>query len=319
MRGKAHLKEQVARRIALDVEHLPYRQDVIEFLRQHKAAGRKLILATAASQRHAKQVAEHLHLFERVEASDATVNLEGGHKLARLKELSKGGVFDYCADDLADLAIFPHARRIIVVAPPPTLHRALKKMANIERIFEPDSRTLASLLAALRPVRWPMNLLVLLPLLWPMGAGDAPWLEACLGAIAFSLAASGNYLYDDLLHLPERRRLPADKRGAIAAGGVALQRAGMAIAVLWLLAFAFTLMLPGFFALAMLGYIALSILAVQDWYRPPRLLTAMALAVGRVAAGATLVTQPVPAVLWLAALAAGAGGEVLRRRKIGFI
>ena len=164
-----------------------------------------------------------------------------------------------------------------------------------------------------------MNLLILLPLLWPLeGAADG-WLEACIGVLAFSLAASGNYLFDDLLHITERRRLPADQRGAIAAGGVALQRAGIAIAVLWLLAFALALALPGLFSLVMAGHIALAILAVQDWFKMPRPLTAMALAGNRVAAGACLVAAPVPVPLWLLGLAAGFGGELLRRRKIGFI
>lgn len=317
LRGKAHLKEQVARRVLLDVEHLPFRQDVIDYLRQQKAAGRKLVLATAANARHALQVAEHLDLFESVEASDEDINLEGKHKLARLRARSSDDVFDYAADDLADMAIFPHARRIIVVAPPPELRRAVRQMPNVERVFDPDARTYADLAAALRPERWPMNLLVLLPQLWAQGQGD--WFGAGVGLAAFCLASSGSYLFHDLLHLPERRRLPEGRRGAIAEGKLALQRAGMAIAVFWFLAVALGLVLSGSIAAFVAAYIVLSVTGSQDWLRVPRWLTGMLLALSRVAAGAQLVAQPLPILPWLLGLAIGAAGSYLGRRNLGYV
>ena len=319
MRGTAHLKAKVARRIPLDVENLPYRDGFIAFLRQERAAGRRLVLATAANRRHAEQLADHLGLFEAVAASDETLNLEGRHKLARMTEMTGGGPFDYAGDDLADLAIFPHARRAIVVAPPPRLRGAIKELQNVERVFDPEARTAAHILGAMRPVRWPMNLLILLPQLWPGGEGSEGWLQAGLGVLAFSLAASAGYLFDDLLHLAERRRLPPGERGAVAGGGVAVQRAGIAIVIFWLAAFGLTLLLPPLFALVMAGYVVLAVLAVQDWYKVPRLLTAVVMGVSRIAAGATLVAAASPLALWLAGIAAGLAGDLLRRRKLGFV
>ena len=86
-----------------------------------------------------------------------------------------------------------------------------------------------------------------------------------------------------------------------------------------LAAFGLALPLPAFFSLVMAGHIVLSVLAVQVWYKPPRLLTSMALGVSRIAAGDTLATLTQPAVVWLGGIAAGAVGEVFRRRKVGFI
>ena len=47
-RGRANLKQQLAVRVALDVTALPYHLPFLEFLRAEHAAGRTLILATAA-------------------------------------------------------------------------------------------------------------------------------------------------------------------------------------------------------------------------------------------------------------------------------
>ena len=318
LRGKAHLKDRVARRVPLDATDLPYRDSILDFLRDQRSAGRKLTLATAANHRHAQQVADHLGLFENVLASDRTHNLEGRHKLARMAELSAGGPFDYVADDLADMAIFRHARRAIVVAPPAAMRKAIAKLDNVERVFDPQARSVGNALRTMRPARWLMNLLILLPNLLSGTHGTA-WFEAAIGVFAFSLAASANYLFDDLLHLSERRRLPQKERGVVAAGGIGLQRAGIAIGVFWILAFALALPLPGAFSLAMAGYVLLSLVAVQDWFRLPRPLTAMALAVSRIAAGAALLTQPTSVWPWLISLAAGAGAEIPRRHKAGFI
>jgi phosphoserine phosphatase len=318
LRGKAYLKDRVARRVPLDVTDLPYRENILEFLREQRSAGRKLTLATAANHRHARQVADHLGIFGNVLASDQTHNLEGHNKLARMAEQCADGPFDYAADDLADMVIFRHARRAIVVAPPAPMRKAIEKLGNVERVLDPQARSVGNVRRAMRPARLLMNLLILLPSLLS-GAQGSAWFEPALGVVSFSLAASANYLFDDLLHLSERRRLPQGQRGVVVAGGIGLQRAGMAVGVFWVLAFALALPLPGVFSLAMAGYVLLSIVAVQDWFRLPRPLTAMALAVSRIAAGAALVAEPLSIVPWLSGLAVGALVEISRRHKTGFL
>ena len=45
-RGRAFLKGQVAQRVELEPATLPYRQDVLAFLRHEKQTGRRIYLAT---------------------------------------------------------------------------------------------------------------------------------------------------------------------------------------------------------------------------------------------------------------------------------
>src|SRR5271170_2347025 len=47
-RGRAFLKKQLVRRVKIDPAALPYDEKFLEFLREQKSAGRKLILATAS-------------------------------------------------------------------------------------------------------------------------------------------------------------------------------------------------------------------------------------------------------------------------------
>ena len=73
LRGRAGFKEFVSRHVFLDPARLPYRDDVVEFVKRERTTGRRVLLATAANRQVADAVAAHLGLFDEVVASD------GGH------------------------------------------------------------------------------------------------------------------------------------------------------------------------------------------------------------------------------------------------
>src|SRR5699024_6978752 len=100
--GKATLKAEIARRADLGIADLPYNSALLDFLREEKARGRMLILATAANEKYARQVADHLDLFDSVLASDDETNLSGRRKLDALEHHLNGSAFDYAADHGAD-------------------------------------------------------------------------------------------------------------------------------------------------------------------------------------------------------------------------
>jgi len=114
-RGRARLKQKLARRVTIDPATLPYHREFLAFLREQKAAGRKLILATASDLSMALPVARHVGLFDEVLGSDGQTNLRSENKLRRLTE--KFGVrgFDYAGNSSADFAVWDGAREAIVV------------------------------------------------------------------------------------------------------------------------------------------------------------------------------------------------------------
>ena len=80
IRGKANLKSKLASRVELDIESLPYNLELLEWLREEKKAGRKIVLATATDESIAKKIADFLGLFDEVVASDGLVNNIGRNK-----------------------------------------------------------------------------------------------------------------------------------------------------------------------------------------------------------------------------------------------
>lgn len=323
LRGRAYLKRRVSELVVLEPELLPYRTEFLAFLRAEHQGGRRLILATAADETYARAVAKHLGCFEAGVGSDGETDLAGRHKLKRMQAMAGGGPFDYAGDDLEDLEIFPHVRKAIIANPVPAVRLAAQRFANVERIFDAEPRRFSDNLRALRPERWPLNLLILMPLVLIGGLAPGDWLEGVLAVLCFCLGAAAIYIYSDLLHLAERRKLPAGERGPIAAGRVAVQRIGQAIPILAVPAFLIAAWLSGAFFLVLTATFALAFLAAQDWVRLPRAVVSMSLSLLRVAAGVALLPTLPP--LWIiivsavAGLAAGATAEFFIRSKVGYV
>ncbi|MBU6409251.1 MAG: apolipoprotein N-acyltransferase [Verrucomicrobia bacterium] len=115
MRGRACLKRKLANRVQLDPSTLPYNEKFLAWLRQQKASGRALVLATAADLNMALPVADYAGIFDEVLASDGRINLRGRNKLAALTAKFGARGFDYAGNSRADLAVWQGARQAVVV------------------------------------------------------------------------------------------------------------------------------------------------------------------------------------------------------------
>jgi phosphoserine phosphatase len=113
-RGRAALKRELALRCRIDFDRLKLHQDVLALLLREKAAGRSVVLATAADALLAEPIAARLRVFDRVIASDGSLNLKGPAKAQALTQLFPGG-FIYAGDSKADLPVWRRARAIVVV------------------------------------------------------------------------------------------------------------------------------------------------------------------------------------------------------------
>lgn len=113
-RGRAALKRELALRCRINFDRLKLHQDVLALLLREKAAGRSVVLATAADALLAEQIAARLRVFDRVIASDGSRNLKGPAKAQALMQLFPGG-FIYAGDSKDDLPVWQRARAIVVV------------------------------------------------------------------------------------------------------------------------------------------------------------------------------------------------------------
>jgi apolipoprotein N-acyltransferase len=134
-RGRAFLKKKLAARVTIDPATLPYHEPFLKFLRDQKAAGRKIILATASDLQMAKPVADYVGLFDEVLGSDGKTNLRGGNKLKALVARFGERGFDYAGNSSVDLAVWPGARNAIVVNAGHALVRQAANCAKLGPMF----------------------------------------------------------------------------------------------------------------------------------------------------------------------------------------
>lgn len=137
-RGRAAGKRALAQRVTPDPKTLPYHEEVLKFLREEKARGRTLVLATASDGLWAQPIARHVGLFDDVLASAGQQNLKGAEKLKAIQAYCQAhgfGVFAYIGNAMADLPIWEQAAQVYVVAPTERLLRALRKIRQPSRIF----------------------------------------------------------------------------------------------------------------------------------------------------------------------------------------
>lgn len=109
LRGKARLKQELARRVALDTATLPYHPAFLTWLRQQHAQGRRLVLATSAAESFARQIADHLGIFSQIIATTDDVNLSGSRKAERLCERFGERGFDYAGNGMVNVAVWARA------------------------------------------------------------------------------------------------------------------------------------------------------------------------------------------------------------------
>ncbi len=254
--GKANVKQRIADRVYIEVDKLPYNEDVLDFLRTQRSKGRRLVLATASHMLPARQIAEHLGIFDDVIATDAENKLKAETKARALERRFGAKGFDYMADSHHDLPVWNRSRRAILVNSDLGVQAAARKIVDIERVFPAQGPELRSYVKLLRMNQWLKSLLIFVPLIVshsviePAAAG-----RAILAFVAFCFGASCVYIVNDLLDLSADRDHLSKRYRPLAAGDVPFERALVAALLLSAAAVGISLTLPLEFLLVLVTYI----------------------------------------------------------------
>ena len=246
LKGKAHLKAEIAKRVMPDVTKLPYREDLLAWLQEEKAKGRTLILASATHERFANAVAKHLNIFDGVEASSDTHNLSSHNKADRLIERYGEKGFDYIGNGSADISVWEKSRRAITVGTERAALRYSKhEHANHFDEEKPQKSRLRIWLKAIRVHQWLKNSLLFVPAILAFSSITIGTVSSLLiGFLAFSLCASSVYLLNDLIDIEVDRRHKSKHSRPIPSGTLSISHAAIGSMVLLLAAFGISLFLP---------------------------------------------------------------------------
>jgi 4-hydroxybenzoate polyprenyltransferase/phosphoserine phosphatase len=257
--GRAACKAAVAAEVTLDLDTLPFNEEMLAFLRDEKSRGRRLYLASAADASYARLVADRLGLFDGVFATEAGHNLKGAAKAKALCDAFGPGGFDYAGNSAADLAVWQAAGGVMVVNASPSLIRTASARFPGAMIMTPRAAGFAGYLRAMRPHQWLKNLLLLVPALTAHQFTAGAAIACVLGFISFSLCASSVYLLNDLVDLRHDRLHPTKRNRPFASGAVDMLVGSLLFPAVLLLAVGIALFLPVQFLLALGAYYLLTL------------------------------------------------------------
>lgn len=256
LRGRSGFKGRVAEVARLDLERMPLNRDVQRLMREARAAGRSVVLASAGHRSQVEELARRVGA-DRILCTEGRANLKGHRKLEAVHDLFDA--FDYVGDSAADLPMFRAARRGYLVSPGWLTRLRIATGNGMPEVLNRgdfcDAWT-----RALRPHHWAKNALLLLPIL----AAHLSWSWALSGDVvaglaSFSLLASAVYIGNDLVDLPADRGHPTKRTRPLATGELSIP-AGIATALLLVAASALlALRLPWTFAAVLGAYLVLNL------------------------------------------------------------
>lgn len=240
--NRAAFKQRVAALAELAPEILPFNTELLEYLRDQKLKGRRIVLATAADERTARAIVEPLELFDEIVASNGVRNLKGEEKARELVRLYGHKGFDYAGDSRADLAVWRDADGIVIVNASSAVARKARTLGNVIAEIDTRQSVVTAAIRAMRPHQWVKNLLVFVPLLASRSFSDWPGLLGAIGMFAsFCATASAIYLINDLLDLATDRRHPRKKHRPFASGTLPLPVGGVLAVALGVIGFVLAL------------------------------------------------------------------------------
>ncbi len=258
LRGKAHLKRQLALRVQLPADTLPYDERVLDILRT--TTQRPRVLCTASDLLLVQPIADHLGLFEEVMASDGHTNLSGSNKGHALAARYGEHGFDYMGNGHVDIKVWAHAGGAIVVNNGAGLANAAAKQTEVLAHLPAQNGGLLTWIKAMRIYQWLKNLLVLVPLLTAHLFFDiGSVIDAATAFLAFGLCASGVYLLNDLLDLTPDRMHPRKRKRPFAAGTLPLLHGLLVAPLITLAGFALAFWCSPAFAGVLLCYYVMTL------------------------------------------------------------
>ena len=257
--GRASFKAAVADRILLDTAALPFDEKVLAAIKEARARGRKVYLATAANTRFATAVANAIGEFDGVFASDGETNLKGKAKAEQLVAAFGDRGFDYIGNSMSDLPIWKAARRTLVTGAPSTLVGRLNREQLAPQVLRTREGTAIAYLKALRPHQWLKNTLLFLPALAGHAFTEQALIPVLIAFASFCLGASSIYLINDMVDLPHDRAHPEKRHRPFAAGIIPVSHGAIYFLFVAALSLALSILLPPAFLIALAGYFCLSL------------------------------------------------------------
>ena len=236
-----------------EARYLPFRTDLLLWLRQQHSGGQRLILVADGDPQLAEQIAVHLGLFDEVIPTAGAGSAAERKRHALVERFGEHG-FDYAGSDPSDMIVWEASRAALVVGDR-SLSESVGLRTRVLRVFESTKPTLRTWIKAIRLHQWAKNALVFLPpLLAHRIAEPGMLLQGALAFLAFGCCASSVYVTNDLFDIDVDRQHPRKRHRPFAAALLSVRSGLYAGAILLLCAMLLAALIGWLYALVLACY-----------------------------------------------------------------
>ena len=198
---ECYVKMELQKRAKVSLEHIPFSKKFVEYLKEEKANGRKLVLCTGSTQMYAERIQEITGLFDSVWGSTLGTNLVGRKKAIFLVGKYGEKKFDYAGNSVADLKVARYARRFILVNPSFWASFFSKNLKIYRRFMEKDldprlfSQTLGF------PIWFLNSLIFMVPLfIQPVSSGNI-FFSLAFSMVHFNFLSMAFHVFFEMTHI----------------------------------------------------------------------------------------------------------------------
>ena len=264
LKGKKYFKEKLSKEVLIDPATLPYSEEVIDCVKEHKENKNKIILCSASHKKQVKLIADYLGIFDDHYGSSLDKNIKGKAKYEFIdKELGIKN-FSYIGNSKEDIFLWQKSKIIYFANCNFLLKRRIRKDFSLcIDLTENESfyYQVKKFLKALRVYQWIKNFLVFVPMILASAFNVNNLYESFIAFICISLSASAVYITNDIFDIESDRYHPRKRFRPIANGEISIPVAGVSALLLFVVsAIVSSLNFPLIFLLLILGYILLNIL-----------------------------------------------------------
>ncbi len=235
LKGKAKFKTVVFRHAKLNVQSLPYNQNVLALIKEQKELGRPVVLVTASPYLIAEPIADYLGFFSEVLASDENINLKGKAKANLLLKKYGDKGFDYAGNAPVDVHVWKKSHQAFLVNCSKTTEKKAARIAFSVSILQKRKPIIKLVMRQIRVHQWLKNLLIFTPIILSHKLTDVfAWIHTIHAFFSFSLLSSSVYVVNDILDLQADRQHPQNCKRPFASGSLPISWGFVLFPVLFL-------------------------------------------------------------------------------------
>ena len=238
----------------IDINTLPFNQEVISKVKKLKKSGNKIYLVTASPTNIAIKINEALKIFDNVYGSTDEVNLKGEEKKKLLNKLFGKKNYHYFGNSKEDLHVWKDSGYAYLV----NVSFKIKNKVNDIRIpfesIETKKSKFEIFKSVIRIKQWIKNILIFVPLIAAQAFTLENYIQCLYAFVSFSMIASGVYIFNDLLDIRVDRHHEIKKNRVFASGEMQLETGFVIGVLLWIIGFILTSAINTSFLWALVVY-----------------------------------------------------------------